>query len=69
MTDYRYESRTLGTGEENISWLQYKKQVKSQLLKKEFQLVMLLTKFARCKNTPGKRRGLKVYDGQRVPSG
>ena len=23
----------------------------------------------RCKNTPGKRRGLKVYDGQRVPSG
>merc|ERR1712080_112041 len=23
----------------------------------------------RCKNTPGKRRGLKVYDGQRVPNG
>ena len=41
MIDYRHESRTLGTGEENISWLQYKKQVKSQLLKKEFQLVIL----------------------------
>ena len=41
MIDYRYESRTLGTGEENISWLQYKKQVKSQLLKKEFQLVKI----------------------------
>jgi len=23
----------------------------------------------RCRNTPGKRRGLKVYDGQRVPAG
>ena len=23
----------------------------------------------KCRNTPGKRRGLKVYDGQRVPSG
>jgi len=23
----------------------------------------------RCKNTPGKRRGIKVYDGQRVPMG
>ena len=23
----------------------------------------------RCRNTPGKRRGIKVYDGQRVPSG
>ncbi|XP_023349105.1 uncharacterized protein LOC111717878 [Eurytemora carolleeae] len=23
----------------------------------------------RCRNTPGKRRGIKVYDGQRIPSG
>lgn len=23
----------------------------------------------RCKHTPGKRRGIKVYDGQRVPHG
>ena len=23
----------------------------------------------RCRNTPGKRRGIKVFDGQRVPHG
>ena len=23
----------------------------------------------RCRNTPGKRRGIKIYDGQRIPQG
>ena len=23
----------------------------------------------KCRNTPGKRRGIKIYDGQRVPHG
>ena len=23
----------------------------------------------KCRNTPGKRRGIKIYDGQRIPHG
>ena len=23
----------------------------------------------KCRNTPGKRRGIKIYDGQRIPQG